>query len=89
MEDVALQLSQLRILEGGHQMPLDCEARYKIAILVPYKNRFENLCSFLLNLHPFLTKQKLDYTIFVIEQFSESSNKSGLYWLNAFKIIKT
>ncbi|KAF0746430.1 beta-1,4-N-acetylgalactosaminyltransferase bre-4-like [Aphis craccivora] len=74
LEDVALQLSQLRILEGGHQMPLECKARYKVAILVPYRNRFKNLCWFLLNLHPFLTKQKLDYTIFIIEQFSEESN---------------
>ncbi|XP_025203592.1 beta-1,4-galactosyltransferase 4-like [Melanaphis sacchari] len=77
LEDVALQLSQLRILEGGHQMPLDCEARHKIAILVPYKNRFSNLCSLLLNLHPFLTKQKLDYTIFVIEQFNDGPFNRG------------
>ncbi|XP_060851220.1 beta-1,4-galactosyltransferase 4-like [Rhopalosiphum padi] len=77
LEDVALQLSRLRILKGGHQMPLDCEARYKIAILVPYRNRMDNLCSFLLNLHPFLTKQKLDYTIFVIEQFNDGKFNRG------------
>ncbi|XP_060852312.1 beta-1,4-galactosyltransferase 4-like [Rhopalosiphum padi] len=75
--DVELQLSRLRILKGGHQMPLDCEARYKIAILVPYKNRMDNLCTFLLNIHPFLTKQKLDYTIFVIEQFNDGKFNRG------------
>uniref|UniRef100_A0A2S2NZG0 Beta-1,4-N-acetylgalactosaminyltransferase bre-4 n=1 Tax=Schizaphis graminum TaxID=13262 RepID=A0A2S2NZG0_SCHGA len=77
LQDVALQLSRLRILEGGHQMPLDCEARYKIAILVPYRNRLENLCWFLLNLHTFLTKQKLDYTIFIIEQFNNGKFNRG------------
>ncbi|CAH1738554.1 unnamed protein product [Aphis gossypii] len=87
LEYVALQLSQLRILEGGHQMPLECEARYKIAILVPYRNRFKNLCWFLLNLHPFLTKQKLDYTIFIIEQFSESSSKEDDGRFNRGKLL--
>ncbi|XP_026817784.1 beta-1,4-galactosyltransferase 4-like [Rhopalosiphum maidis] len=77
LEDVALQLSRLRILKGGHQMPIDCEARHKIAILVPYRNRMDNLCSFLLNLHPFLTKQKLDYTIFVIEQLDDRKFNRG------------
>jgi len=72
LEEVAQQLSWLRFLEGGHQMPLDCQARYKIAIIVPYRNRLANLCSFLLNMHPFLTKQQLDYTIFIIEQFGKS-----------------
>lgn len=87
LEDVALQLSQLRILEGGHQMPLECKARHKVAILVPYRNRFENLCWFLLNLHPFLTKQKLDYTIFIIEQFSESSSKEDDGRFNRGKLL--
>jgi len=72
LEEVAQQLSWLRFLEGGNQMPLDCQARYKIAIIVPYRNRLANLCSFLLNMHPFLTKQQLDYTIFIIEQFGKS-----------------
>lgn len=72
LEEVAQQLSWLRFLEGGQQMPLDCQARYKIAIIVPYRNRLANLCSFLLNMHLFLTKQQLDYTIFIIEQFGKS-----------------
>ncbi|XP_029344001.1 beta-1,4-N-acetylgalactosaminyltransferase bre-4 isoform X2 [Acyrthosiphon pisum] len=72
LEEVAQQLSCLRLLEGGHQKPLDCQARYKIAIIVPYRNRLSNLCTLLLNLHPFLTKQQLDYTIFVVEQFNKT-----------------
>jgi len=71
LEEVAQELSWLRFLEGGSQMPLDCQAKYKIAIIVPYRNRLANLCSFLLNMHPFLTKQQLDYTIFIIEQFGK------------------
>lgn len=73
LEEVAQQLSWLWVLEGGHQAPLDCQARHKIAIIVPYRDRLSNLCTFLLNMHPFLTKQQLDYTIFVVEQFGESA----------------
>lgn len=83
LEEVAQELSWLRFLEGGRQMPLDCQARYKIAIIVPYRNRLANLCSFLLNMHPFLTKQQLDYTIFIIEQFGKSLILLGM------KILKT
>lgn len=71
LEEVAQQLFWLRLLEGGHQAPLDCQARYKIAIIVPYRDRLSNLCTFLLNMHPFLTRQQLDYTIFIVEQFGE------------------
>ncbi|XP_025423113.1 beta-1,4-N-acetylgalactosaminyltransferase bre-4-like isoform X2 [Sipha flava] len=71
LEEVAQQLSWLRLLEGGHQEPLDCRARYKIAIIVPYRDRLSNLCTFLLNMHPFLTKQQLDYSIFIVEQFDD------------------
>lgn len=71
LEEVAQQLFWLRLFEGGHQEPLDCLAKYKIAIIVPYRDRLSNLCTFLLNMHPFLTKQQLDYTIFIVEQFGK------------------
>ncbi|XP_050422835.1 beta-1,4-N-acetylgalactosaminyltransferase bre-4-like [Adelges cooleyi] len=71
LKEVAEQLSWLRLNGGGHKAPTDCEARYKIAIIVPYRDRLSNLCTFLLNIHPFLTKQQLDYTIFIIEQFGD------------------
>lgn len=71
LDEVAQQLSWLRIFEGGQQAPLDCQARYKIAIIVPYRDRQSNLCTFLLNMHPILTKQQLDYTIFIVEQLGK------------------
>lgn len=71
LEEVAQQLFWLKLFDGGHRVPFDCQARYKIAIIVPYRDRLSNLCTFLLNMHPFLTKQQLDYTIFIVEQFGE------------------
>lgn len=54
-------------LDGRYQ-PKDCVSRYQIAIIVPYRDRFKHLNIFLRNIHPFLQKQQLDYTIFIIEQ---------------------
>lgn len=56
------------LLAGGHWRPLNCTARDKVAILIPYRNRETHLYILLRNLHPFLQHQLIDYTIFVIEQ---------------------
>ncbi|XP_050537441.1 beta-1,4-N-acetylgalactosaminyltransferase bre-4-like [Daktulosphaira vitifoliae] len=71
LNEISQQLSWLRLTDGGHQEPITCNARHKIAVIVPYRDRLSNLCTFLLNIHPFLTKQQLDYTIIIIEQFGD------------------
>ena len=52
---------------GGHWHPSDCTARYRVAIIVPYRDRDEHLRIFLNFMHCFLQKQQLDYQIFLIE----------------------
>ncbi|XP_050426968.1 beta-1,4-N-acetylgalactosaminyltransferase bre-4-like [Adelges cooleyi] len=78
LEGVGKNLSWLVIRHGGHNTPIDCISRYKIAIIVPYRDRLQNLCTFLLNIHLFLTKQQLDYTIFVVEQFDGKLFNRGM-----------
>ncbi|CAG5128656.1 unnamed protein product [Candidula unifasciata] len=53
---------------GGRYKPPDCEARHRVAIVIPYRNREEHLKILLKNLHPMLIRQQLDYGIFVIDQ---------------------
>ncbi|XP_047992575.1 beta-1,4-N-acetylgalactosaminyltransferase bre-4-like isoform X2 [Leguminivora glycinivorella] len=53
---------------GGRYTPSNCSARNRVAIIVPYRDREENLATFLNHMHPFLIKQQLDYGIFVVEQ---------------------
>lgn len=53
---------------GGEWKPVDCIAKNKIAIIIPFKNRDEHLLLFLQHMHPFLKRQLLDYRIFVVEQ---------------------
>ena len=49
--------------QGGRYRPEECQARDRVAIIVPYRDRAQHLCTFLLNLHPLLQRQQLDYGI--------------------------
>lgn len=57
---------------GGHWKPKSCHARYKVAIVVPYRDRYFHLKAFLNHMHSFLQKQQLDYTIYIIEEVKYS-----------------
>lgn len=53
---------------GGFYKPTDCVEREKLAIIIPYRDR-ENDLKLLLNyLHPFLQRQSRYYRIFLVEQ---------------------
>ncbi|XP_041354982.1 beta-1,4-N-acetylgalactosaminyltransferase bre-4-like [Gigantopelta aegis] len=56
------------LLPGGRYKPAECVARHRIAIIIPYRNREEQLRILLHNIHPILKRQQLDYGIYVIEQ---------------------
>lgn len=57
--------------EGGRYKPPDCVSRYKVAIIIPFRNRYEHLEYWLYYLHPILIRQQLDYGVFVINQDGE------------------
>ncbi|GIY24895.1 beta-1,4-N-acetylgalactosaminyltransferase bre-4, partial [Caerostris extrusa] len=59
---------KLNILPGGRWFPKHCSSWQRVAIIIPYRDRKEQLDIFLQNMHPFLQAQQLDYGIFVIEQ---------------------
>lgn len=56
------------VLLGGRYAPPNCTARYRVAIIVPYRDRQQHLAIFLNHMHPFLMKQQIEYGIFIIEQ---------------------
>ncbi|XP_044740350.1 beta-1,4-N-acetylgalactosaminyltransferase bre-4 [Chrysoperla carnea] len=53
---------------GGAYAPTNCVSQSVVAVIVPYRDRAENLLLFLAHMHPFLKKQQLDYAIYIIEQ---------------------
>lgn len=65
---------------GGRHRPKDCKARSKVAIIIPYRDREDNLKVFLNNMHPILQRQQIDYGIYVIEQY-------GNYKFNRAKLM--
>ena len=56
------------IWKGGEFSPDDCKPKDNVAIIVPYRNRSEQLSVFLRHIHPFLSKQELHYRIYIINQ---------------------
>lgn len=61
----------VEVRNGGTWQPADCRPKQKVAILVPYRDREEDLRIFLHNIHPFLRVQLLEYTVYLIEQMDK------------------
>ena len=59
---------------GGGFCPLDCVAKDKVALVLPYRNRPDQLRTFLNHIHPILMRQDIQYQIFIVNQVS------SLFW---------
>ncbi|KAK3872512.1 hypothetical protein Pcinc_022409 [Petrolisthes cinctipes] len=77
-EEVVARDNQVQ--PGGIWEPKDCKARYRLVLIVPYRNRSDHLQQFLTYMHPFLQRQQLSYRIVVVEQSKEKSfNRAKLF----------
>ncbi|XP_025833707.1 beta-1,4-galactosyltransferase 6 isoform X1 [Agrilus planipennis] len=77
------------ILPGGEYIPLDCKARFKSAIIVPYRNRDEHLKIFLKYISRYMQLQKIHYRVFVIEQMDTGPfNRGKLLNIGAQEALK-
>ena len=77
IREIEKKLSKYSII-NGHWSPISCRSRFKIAILIPYRDRLSNLKTFLLNMHQFFMNQYLYYTIYLIEPIEKSTFNRGL-----------
>ncbi|KAL5017201.1 hypothetical protein ScPMuIL_006790 [Solemya velum] len=57
---------------GGRFRPSECVSRHRVAIVIPYRNREEQLRNLLYNLHSLLARQQLDYGIYVSTRFNRA-----------------
>jgi hypothetical protein len=73
-----IKKDQTDLTLGGRWKPKTCQARYKVAIVIPYRDREDNLKIFLNNIHPFLSKQQLEYGIYLIEPMANLTFNRGL-----------
>ena len=56
------------ILSGGMYYPRNCRATFKVAIIIPYRNRESHLKMFLRHMHPIWKRHKMDYRVYVVNQ---------------------
>lgn len=90
MKEIEEHLSNSTIQVGGHWSPSHCTARFRVAIIIPYRNREMQLRIFLNVMHPFLQKQQLDYQIFLIEpQINVTFNRALLFNIGFRQAMKT
>lgn len=77
-------MNSLSTIEGydntiqGCWFPSDCVPRWRIAVLVPYRNRTAQLSIFLRYLPAFLRSQKAAFCIFIIEQSDDDLFNRGM-----------
>jgi hypothetical protein len=76
-----------RVRLGGRYRPKTCRARHKVAIIVPYRDRYEILKHFLFHTHTLLQRQQLDYRIYVCEQAFDKTFNKGIVMNGCFKEI--
>ena len=87
-----LKNKSIKLKFGGVSRSLDnneCESATNIAIIIPYRDRLPNLKIFLNNMHPFLTRQKINYGVYLIEPVANITFNRGIL-MNAgfFEAIK-
>ena len=92
LKTIETSLSQLLenyTVENGIWRPKHCRAQFKIAILIAYRDRPDNLKVFLGNMHTFLTNQSLHYGIYLIEPMPYLRwNKGNLYNAGYMEALK-
>ncbi|XP_017553723.1 beta-1,4-galactosyltransferase 5 [Pygocentrus nattereri] len=70
---------------GGHWKPQDCIPRWKVAILVPFRNRHEHLPILFRHLIPALQRQRLEFGFYVVEQASDEPFNRAMLFNVGFK----
>lgn len=71
-------IKRLNLTKGGIGKPKSCKARYRVAIIIPYRDRLANLQLFVNHMHPFLNKQQLEYGIYIAEPTKNITFNRGI-----------
>ncbi|XP_069606919.1 beta-1,4-galactosyltransferase 5 isoform X1 [Ranitomeya imitator] len=89
MADVHKMFSKDFIKMGGHWRPSDCVPQWKVAILIPFRNRHEHLPVLFKHLIPMLQKQRLQFAFYVIEQTGNHQfNRAMLFNIGFLEAMK-
>jgi hypothetical protein len=85
--NVVKSLKNIKTHFDGSWRPHNCSSE-PLAIIIPYRQRKDNLAQLLSILHPFLQQQMTDYQVFVVEQdgdvnvpFNKGKVDSKIRWM--------
>ncbi|CAL1538517.1 unnamed protein product [Lymnaea stagnalis] len=73
------------VLPGGEWRPSSCISRHRVAIIIPYRDRWNHLKVLLHYLLPTLKRQQIHFRIFVVEQFGNETFNKGRIMNAAFR----
>ncbi|CAF0758216.1 unnamed protein product [Rotaria sp. Silwood1] len=79
-----IETNYTNVRSGGQWSPSHCIARHRVAIIIPYRDRYEHLVTLLYYLHPILQRQELDYKIYVSEQTGNGTYNKAVLMNAAF-----
>ncbi|KAE8576302.1 hypothetical protein XENTR_v10004143 [Xenopus tropicalis] len=89
MSDVRQMFANGGIQMGGHWKPSDCIPRWKVAILIPFRNRHEHLPVLFKHLIPMLQRQRLQFAFYVVEQAgNQPFNRAMLFNVGFLEAMK-
>ena len=78
LKSIENEFKSLDIRPGGEYLPKNCISRHRVAIIVVYRNRPSDLKIFLRHMHPFLIKQNIHYSIYIVEPLANLTFNRGL-----------
>ncbi|XP_044130329.1 beta-1,4-galactosyltransferase 2 [Bufo gargarizans] len=77
------------VTEGGRYAPSDCQPKERVAIIIPFRHRDHHLKYWLHYIHPILRRQKVEYGIYIINQFGEETfNRAKLLNVGFLEALK-
>ncbi|KAI1304258.1 Beta-1,4-N-acetylgalactosaminyltransferase bre-4 [Halotydeus destructor] len=80
--------ARLDILPGGIHFPRACTPKVKVAIVVPFRDRADQLDVFVQHMHPFLHDQLISYVLVVVEQTPELAFNKGRLMNTGFNEVQ-
>uniref|UniRef100_S4RP30 Beta-1,4-galactosyltransferase n=1 Tax=Petromyzon marinus TaxID=7757 RepID=S4RP30_PETMA len=84
-----VQKSNPNVELGGRFRPKDCLSSQKVAIIIPFRHRDEHLKHWLYYLHPVLQRQRVEYGVYVLNQFGEGMfNRAKLMNIGYVEALK-